>query len=358
MLNAKRYCTPLLVLAGTVALGACQESVTDPNQDTSRPAFDHVNPGEQVCETIDFDSFAHGDAINSLSALHTTLTVDTDGDSPHSEDQARAYDTDNVGGPDFDLEWDGGSARCEDCEGLDIVMVIGDDRGFADEGDSPSGGTVTITGFPSEGETFVDEFKGLDHEPAEENAIELFIDGTAVGATTGQGDGSVETVDVTDELISDTVQFVFRGSGAVDDVEVCHTPPAERGEEGCTPGFWRQPHHFDSWPTDWTAADGQPNVDFCDVFDCPGSISLQRPERDDLEDVSLREALELRGGGVNALARHAAAAALNAHPDSDVDYFYSLFEVQEIVSAALSSGEYETAKDELEDRNEEVCPLD
>lgn len=354
MLNPKRFCTPLLVLAGAVAFGACQDAPTDPNnQEASGPALDHLDAGEQVCETIDFSAFSHGDSINSLSAFHTTLSVATVGDDPHSEDQARGYDTGTDGGPDPDLE---AANDCSDCEGLGIVMIIGDDRGFGPEGDSPSGGTITITGFPSEGETFVDAFKGIDHDSVE-NPIELFVDGTNVGETTAQGDGTVQTVDVTKQNISEEVEFVFGGSGAVDDIEVCHTPPGERGAEGCTPGYWRQPHHFDSWPDAWTDGDGQPDVGFCEVFDCPASLALQRPERGDINDISLHDAVVLRGGGVNALARHAAAAALNAHPDTDVDYFYTLSEVQTNVGDALSSGEFESVKDELEHRNEEVCPL-
>lgn len=350
-----RRCTPALVLVAAFAFAACQDgAVTDPAGGEGPSLSGELEPGVQSCETISFSSFSHGDPINALSAFSTSLTVTTVGDGSRSEDQARAYDTDTEGGPDPDLEWMG-SGTCPDCEGLGIVMVIGDTEGFGVEGDSPDGGTITITGFPSEGETFIDEFKGLDHEGTE-NPIELFVDGTKVGETTEQGNGSVETVDATDTNISTEAEFVFGGSGAVDDLVICHTPP-DRGDEGCTPGYWRQPHHFDSWPSDWTDAEGQPDVDFCEVFTCDGTIALQRPETGNLNDISLLEALELRGGGVNALARHGAAAALNANGDSGVDYFYTLSEVQTIVNGALSSGEYESAKDDLAEANEQLCPL-
>lgn len=359
MTRMVRRWSATVALGAIVALAACERSA--PLQpDATSPEFSHLKPGQEVCEVVGFDGFEHGEAINSLSAFHTSLTVTTAGNDPYSEDQARAYDTDNVGGPDFDLEWDGADARCEDCEGLGNVLVIGDNRGFADEGDSPSGGTVTITGFPSEGETYVDRFVGVDHEDTE-NAIELWVDGTKIGQTTALGDGSVQTLDVTATSIESEVAFVFGGSGAVDDLRICHTPP-EGGDEGCTPGYWKQPQHFDSWPTDWTDSEGYPSADFCSsdgsgaVFTCSTMIELRNPESGYLNDITLLEALKLRGGGVNALARHAAAAALNGA--TSVDYAYTLSMVQSMVDEALGSGEYRSLKRDLEEANEEYCPLD
>lgn len=353
-----RLCTPVLALAAAVALAACEDSSPLQPESTSPSLSSNLTPGEQVCEVVGFGDFSHGDAINSLSAFDATLSVATEGNDPRSQDQARAYDTSDPVGPDPDLE---ASADCPDCSGLGSVMVIAD-QDFANEGDSESGGTVTITGFPSEGETFIDAFKVIDHDGTE-NPIELYVDGTKVGQSTAMDDGSVQTVDVTDTNISTKAEFVYNGSGAVDDIEICHTPP-ERGDEGCTPGYWKQPHHFDSWPSAWTDADGYPNADFCSsdgsgaAFTCESMISLDRPERGNLNDVSLLEALSLRGGGVNALARHAAAAALNASGMSGVDYYYTLDEVQTLVNDALTSGEYESAKDDLEEANEAMCPLD
>lgn len=358
MTRMVRRCSAVVALGAIVALAACEDSAPlEP--DATSPSFSHLTPGEEVCEVVDFNGFSHGDPINSLSAFHATLSVSTVGNDPYSEDQARAYDTSDPVQADPDLE---ASADCPDCSGLGLVMVIGDDRGFADEGDSPSGGTVTITGFPSEGETYVDEFTGLDHEDTE-NPIELYVDGSKIAQTSAQGDGSVQTVDVTATNVSSEVEFVFGGSGAVDNLRICHTPPPEDGgDEGCTPGYWKQPQHFDSWPSDWTDGDGYPSADFCSsdgsgaIFTCSSMIELANPESGYLNDISLLEALELRGGGVNALARHAAAAALNGA--TSVDYAYSLSMVQSLVNDALSSGEYDAAKDDLEEANEAYCPLD
>lgn len=124
-------------------------------------------------------------------------------------------------------------------------------------------------------------------------------------------------------------------------------PPSDG--EGCTPGYWRQPQHFDSWV-------GHDTDDlFGDVFDLPGS--LDRPEhRTDPADVELLDALKLKGGGVNALMRHAVAALLNA-ASGDVSYDLTQGQVISKFNAAIGGGDVEATKDELEAFNEQGCPL-
>jgi hypothetical protein len=119
------------------------------------------------------------------------------------------------------------------------------------------------------------------------------------------------------------------------------TPPT--GGEGCTPGYWKQPHHLDSWvPTSYG-----PGASVASAF---GSVDPS------VDDLTLLEALKLKGGKLNALMRHAVAALLNAaHPD--VSYAMSTADVIAAVQDAMSSGEIEAAKDDLEAENEEGCPL-
>jgi len=71
------------------------------------------------------------------------------------------------------------------------------------------------------------------------------------------------------------------------------TPPP--GFEGCTPGYWKQPQHFDSWPSPYV-----PGMAFEDVFD------------DVFGSSTLLDALKFKGGGLQALGRHTVAALLNA----------------------------------------------
>ena len=115
---------------------------------------------------------------------------------------------------------------------------------------------------------------------------------------------------------------------------------------GCTPGYWKQPQHFDSWvnpPYD-------PGASLFDVMfevDCKDMAC---------EGKTLLEVLQTGGGGEKALGRHAVAALLNAsHPD--VGYLYTVGEVIDKVQAAYTSGDFETYKDLLEVQNELDCPL-
>jgi hypothetical protein len=122
------------------------------------------------------------------------------------------------------------------------------------------------------------------------------------------------------------------------------------GGEGCTPGFWRQEQHFDSWvgfsPTDL----------FDVVFGV--DITLGSGTKNDpfLTDPTLLQAVTANGGGINALARHAVAALLNAS-SPDVDSDFTTAEVIALVQAAVASGDFETATNLLVASNEAGCPL-
>lgn len=106
-----------------------------------------------------------------------------------------------------------------------------------------------------------------------------------------------------------------------------------RGREGCTPGYWK--NHHEAWPV--------PDAPFNSIFgDGPG--------------IMLSEALELKGGKEKAFLRHAAAAYLNAM-NPDVNYFYTLADVQSMVEMAYVSGEFEMYKNMFETANEYGCPL-
>ena len=68
------------------------------------------------------------------------------------------------------------------------------------------------------------------------------------------------------------------------------------------------------------------------------------------------QALQAQGGGVNALARHAVAALLNAS-NPDVASDFTVAQVIALVQAAVASGDFETAKNLLAAANEQGCPL-
>jgi uncharacterized repeat protein (TIGR01451 family) len=111
------------------------------------------------------------------------------------------------------------------------------------------------------------------------------------------------------------------------------------GGQGCTPGYWKQPHHFDSW-TDFSPAER-----YNDVFGVSASFDLR-----------LLEALRQGGGKEIALGRHAVAALLNA-TSRGVTFLYSRWHVYAIVRDAYVTGDFNSAKDLLEAQNQQGCPL-
>ena len=114
------------------------------------------------------------------------------------------------------------------------------------------------------------------------------------------------------------------------------------GDGGCTPGYWKQEQHFDSWP-----ATLSPDDSFSAVF------GVQR-----VPDVTLLEALNTGGGGEAALGRHAVAALLNALSYPTVEYFYTSAQVITMVQTAYTTGEFQAIKNQLNFWNEVGCPLD
>ena len=127
----------------------------------------------------------------------------------------------------------------------------------------------------------------------------------------------------------------------------CGTEPP-KGGEGCTPGYWKQEQHFDSWPYGIT-----PDQAFSSVFDREISVKLGKTMT---SDPTLLQALQANGGSVNAAARHAVAAYLNG-ASTGVDYDLSAADVVAMFQANYPDGELEDMKDGFEKLNEQGCPL-
>ncbi|MCU7919504.1 MAG: DUF4215 domain-containing protein [Candidatus Thiodiazotropha sp. (ex Epidulcina cf. delphinae)] len=113
------------------------------------------------------------------------------------------------------------------------------------------------------------------------------------------------------------------------------------GGDGCTPGYWKQEHHFDSWTAPYT-----PDTDFSAVFE------------DAFPGQTLLGVMHNGGGGMNALGRHTVAALLNA-ASTDVNYGQTASAVVDTFNAVYpgSKDEYNSAKDDFQYDNERDCRL-
>ena len=109
--------------------------------------------------------------------------------------------------------------------------------------------------------------------------------------------------------------------------------------EGCTPGYWKQPQHFDSWPAPYA-----PNQLFSLYFEnaFPGQTLLQ--------------VLSTGGGKLIALGRHTVAALLSAAA-SGVNYPLTPQDVINEFNATYPASNYGPQKDRFAAFNEAGCPL-
>ena len=144
--------------------------------------------------------------------------------------------------------------------------------------------------------------------------------------------------------------FVENGdSSAYQDDIFCYTQtPEDGGGQGCTPGYWKQKQHFDSWvnpPYDPYDPEGW----FAEAFelDCTGWAC---------EGKTLLQALGTGGGGEKALMRHAVAALLDA-ASGGVSYEYNVIQIKAMVQHAYATGDFEGIKNLFEYENELGCPL-
>ncbi len=129
----------------------------------------------------------------------------------------------------------------------------------------------------------------------------------------------------------------FTGAGVT--AFFTNTEEVPPGDQGCTPGYWKQVHHFGNW-TGYATGDS-----YNAVFGVTSSFGG-----------TLLQALNRGGGGEIALGRHAVAALLNA-ANAGVNAVYSEAQVIAMVQAAYASGNFEGTKNLLAAANELGCPL-
>ncbi len=168
-------------------------------------------------------------------------------------------------------------------------------------------------------------------------------DGTAPYATTG---GYVSLVAGTYHWTADyagDANNSSASSGCAAEPVVINQPAGEY----CSPGYWKQSQHFDSWvgysPTDkFSAVFGESITIMWSAKGKPMPVT----------DPTLLQVLEANGGGVSSLARAAVGALLNA---SALNSSLTTAEVIDIFQDANPSGDFEAAKAQF--TFPENCPL-
>ena len=148
-------------------------------------------------------------------------------------------------------------------------------------------------------------------------------------------------------------QEAYCGDGNVDAGEQCDDGNYTNGDgcsavcteevagEGCTPGYWKQSQHFDSWSSPYT-----PDTQFSDVFD------------DAFPGMSLLDVMNQGDGKLYALGRHTVAGLLNS-VSTGVSYEKTEIQVIDMFNNAYpgNTGSYNATKGSLEYYNEIGCPL-
>jgi hypothetical protein len=166
---------------------------------------------------------------------------------------------------------------------------------------------------------------------------------TVTAGSAGTGDGTVSYSVAANETSSPRTGSMTVAGEAVTIVQAGITvvpppPPVPEGGEGCSPGYWKGRKHFDSYPSPY-----RPQTLFSAAFGVGPNITLL-------------EALRSKGGGEEALRRHAAAGLLNAVSE-EVSYLYSVSGVVDMVQHAYATGSFNPVKNLLEQQNEAGCPL-
>jgi len=130
-------------------------------------------------------------------------------------------------------------------------------------------------------------------------------------------------------------------------------------KEGCSSGFWKTDNKTKFGAQQWVGV--TPGEKFEDTFADIDDLKVKGGG--DKIDPSMFDALNTRGGGINALAREAVAALINSQGGNGVEYPLTEAEVVTIVDTALNTGAagfdaaVENARALLFDLNHRVCPL-
>ena len=340
MNNRRKLYALLGATAVALVLTAC-------GQDLAGAALEgSLQPAAVQTAVIDFEGLAEGAIVESLSSGNgisgdpfagSVGVVGYNGVDP--ENAAMVFDATCGGGPASNCS--GGDSDLYQPT-LGNVLIVSEDLDGDDPNDSddPSAELrFDFSGF-GPGSFTIESLTILDTDDDESADSRILFYAVEGGALIQEfdipdiGDGLKQEFTIDAAGVGFMVVH-FNGSGAVDNIELS-IPDEPRDPQGCTPGYWRQPHHYDSW-VGYT-----PDELYSDVF----GVGPDSP---------LGQTIKARGGGVNAFLRASTAALLNVAHD-ELAYAYTEAELFVIVEAAFDTGDFSMAGP-LDDANNAGCPL-
>jgi hypothetical protein len=175
---------------------------------------------------------------------------------------------------------------------------------------------------------------------------------TSTVSTSLNGSLTTPTVGATGSV---TVGFTDNASVEFTNV-VAPTPPPTTAL-GCTPGYWKQSQHFDSW----VATGYAPTMLIGSAFSNAGLYSLAGKP---FARYTLLDGLQMKGGsgvvGATQILMRAAVSALLNASSSSLNYAYTKSQVVSMVNTALASGNRDAiiiAATKLDIANNARCPL-
>jgi len=299
--------------------------------------------------TIDFEDLAAGTIVGNV-AHDSGISGDDAGGyvAVYGHHPTRAGNFAMI----FDANCGGSAATCSGDDSdlynpaLSKVLIISEDLDPSDPDDADVVGAIFSFDFSNWGDGVVNvddiTVQDIEAEQGEGGAqVQLYSGGGLVATVpiSATGDGVSALVDIGVPGV-DYMEVDLNGSGSIDNINLSWETEDAGGGQGCTPGYWKQTQHFDSW------VGYSPTDSFDTVFGITSTF----------DSGTLLDGLKAKGGGEYAFARHAVAALLDA-ANPDVDYYYSTGEVIFMVQAAYVSSDFENTKDLFAVQNELGCSL-
>jgi len=154
-----------------------------------------------------------------------------------------------------------------------------------------------------------------------------------------------------------SVTVGFADDASVEFTNVLTPTPPPSGALGCTPGYWKQDQHFDSWvPTGYA-----PTMLLGSAFSNAGLYSLAGKP---FAKYTLLQGLQMKGGtgvvGATQILMRAAVSALLNASSSSITYPYTKSQVISMVNTALATGTRDAiiiTAGKLDVANNAPCPL-